>query len=116
MSGIVSVGDKFVILRCLGRTKPVVTDRESVREELTNDIREKKLRIAMAEEFDRIRESAQIDNFLAGSAQAGKTAARPSTASRAPLPTSSAGPAATSPRGAAPANVALPPGSPPKRR
>ena len=75
LSGIIAIGDKFVILRCQGHTKPVVTDFAAVADELRNDIHEKKLRIAMAEEFDRIRESAQIDNFLAGTTQGGKRVA-----------------------------------------
>ncbi|MEO8497621.1 MAG: peptidylprolyl isomerase [Planctomycetota bacterium] len=81
LSGILNVGDKFVILRCLGRTKPVVQDFNAVKGELFKDIHEKKLRIAMADEFDRLKETAQIDNFLAGTSQSGRkigpTASRP---------------------------------------
>jgi len=108
MSGVVAVGDKFVILRCQGRTKPVVTDRASVIEELQKDIHEKKLRLAMATEFDRLRDAAQIDNFLAGATQSGhRMSANPSTR---PSPSStSAGPAApTQPRAVAPTNFAAP--------
>ena len=67
-----AVGDKFIILRCLGRTQPVVNDLETVREELTKDLREKKLRLAMARQFDELQASAQIDNFLVGSSQPGR--------------------------------------------
>ena len=81
LSGILNVGDKFVVLRCLGRTKPVVQDFNAVKGELYKDIHEKKLRIAMADEFDRLKDSAQIDNFIAGTSQSGKkigsTASRP---------------------------------------
>lgn len=72
LSGIVAMGDKFIIMKCLGRTQPVVEKMADVQSELTADIREKKLRLAMATEFDKIRASAQIDNFLAGTSQAGK--------------------------------------------
>lgn len=72
LSGILNVGDKYVILKCLGRTKPVVKDFNAVRNELYKDIHEKKLRIAMADEFDRLKESARIDNFLAGTTQSGR--------------------------------------------
>ncbi len=75
LSGIIAIGDQFVILRCLGRTQPVVTDFNLVKNELYAELQEKKLRIAMAEEFDRLRESAQIDNFLAGTSQAGTRSA-----------------------------------------
>jgi parvulin-like peptidyl-prolyl isomerase len=72
ISSVLAMGDKYIVLRCLGRTKPVVEDISLVREELENDIREKKLRLVMTREFDRLRQSAQIDNFLAGTTQAGK--------------------------------------------
>jgi parvulin-like peptidyl-prolyl isomerase len=75
LSGIIAVGDQFVILRCLGRTQPVVTDFNLVKNELHAELHEKKLRIAMAKEFDRLRESAQIDNFLAGTSQLGTRSA-----------------------------------------
>jgi parvulin-like peptidyl-prolyl isomerase len=69
LSGIVAVGDNYVILRCNGRTQPVVKEFAAVKDELFKDIQEKKLRLAMAKEFDRLKETAQIDNFLAGSSQ-----------------------------------------------
>jgi parvulin-like peptidyl-prolyl isomerase len=72
VSGVIATGDKYVVLRCLGRTEPVVKEMEVVKDELLDDIREKKLRVAMAKEFDRIRKSAQIDNFLEGTVQAGQ--------------------------------------------
>lgn len=84
ISSILSVADKFIILRCLGRTKPVVQEFATVEQELVNDIREKKLRLAMASEFDRLKESAQIDNFLAGTSQPGRRAA---AGRRATVPT-----------------------------
>jgi len=81
LSGIIAIGDQYVILRCLGRTKPVVTDFNLVQDELQKDLREKKLRIAMAQEFDRLQDTAQIDNFLAGSSQLG---VRPAAATASP--------------------------------
>lgn len=72
MSGLIAIEDKYVILKCLGRTRPVVTEFEAVKDELYNDLQEKKLRIAMAKEFDRLKEGAQVDNFLAGTSTAGK--------------------------------------------
>lgn len=72
LSGILNVGDKYIILKCLGYTKPKVTSFEAIKNELYKDIHEKKLRIAMAEQFDRLKESAQIDNFLAGTSQSGR--------------------------------------------
>lgn len=65
LSGIVSTGDKFVILRCLGRTEPIVDDLKAVQSELSKAVFEKKLRVAMAEEFDRLKDSAKVQNMLA---------------------------------------------------
>lgn len=80
LSPILSVGDKFVILKCLGRTKPVVSELTAeVRQELTGDLTEKKLRASMNKEFDRLKEEAQVDNFLAGSSQPGKRSKASST-------------------------------------
>ncbi len=70
LSGIVQVGDKFLILKCEGRAEPIGVSMGEVVAELKQDIFEKKLRLAMSGEFDRIRASARIDNYLAGTTQA----------------------------------------------
>lgn len=70
LSGIVQVRDKFLVLRCEGRTEPVKVGLDVVREDLARDIYEKKLRIAMSEKYESIREHSRIDNFLAGTSHA----------------------------------------------
>jgi parvulin-like peptidyl-prolyl isomerase len=87
LSGIVAVEGKFVILHCIGRTKPVVTDFESVKEELFVDLREKKLRTAMAMEFQRLKEDAHVDNYITGTLHVEK-ASRPSQVDRNVIPAS----------------------------
>lgn len=77
LSGLIHAGDQIVILRCRGRTTPEVQDFNAVRDELYKDILEKKLRLAMAKLFDHLKETAQIDNFLAGTSQSGKPAMPP---------------------------------------
>lgn len=73
LSSIIASEDSYVILRCTGRTTPVVAKLDDeVRAELTKEIHEKKVRVAMAAEFDRLRESAQVDNYLAGTFQTPK--------------------------------------------
>lgn len=69
LSGVVQVGDKYVILKCEGRTEPVEVNMREVQAILTQDILEKKLRIAMSQRYDEIRRSASIDNYLAGTTQ-----------------------------------------------
>lgn len=77
ISGLVNVGDYWIVLYCIGRTTPVVQDFDAVKDELYKDLLEKKLRIAMDQLFSDLRESAQIDNFLAGTSQPGRQAAAP---------------------------------------
>lgn len=69
LSGIIQLGERFVILKCEGHTEPVDVDLQEVRQILSKDIYEKKLRIAMGEQFDAIHAEARIDNYLAGTSQ-----------------------------------------------
>ena len=73
LSKIVQAGEHWIILYCLGRTTPRVTDFEAVKTELHKNIFQKKLQVAMTEEFERLRTTSQIDNFLTGTSQAGKS-------------------------------------------
>jgi parvulin-like peptidyl-prolyl isomerase len=66
LSGIIQVGDKFVILRAEGRTEQIDIDMAQVREILHSDIYEKKMRLAMSAKFASIRENSRVDNYLAG--------------------------------------------------
>jgi parvulin-like peptidyl-prolyl isomerase len=70
LSGVVQVGDKYIILKCEGRTEPVQVNPAEVQTVLQQDIHEKKLRLAMGEEFEAIRRRARIDNYLAGTSTA----------------------------------------------
>lgn len=88
LSKVVQVGEHWVILFCLGRTEPVVTDFDAVKEELGKMILEKKMRLAMSDRFQGLRADAQIDNFLAGTSQPGREAvnvARENSKTRVPL-------------------------------
>lgn len=70
LSGVIQVGDKFVVLKCEGRTQPVEVNPAEVHNVLYQDIYEKKLRVAMAERFEKIRSQSRIDNYLAGTSHA----------------------------------------------
>lgn len=74
LSGLINVGQQWIILKCLGFTEPVVVNPEDVKEELYKDILEKKTRVTMNKRFSEIHGSAQIDNFLAGTTQTGSKA------------------------------------------
>jgi parvulin-like peptidyl-prolyl isomerase len=70
LSGIIQMGDKYIILRCEGRTERIAIHQDEVREILAKDIYEKKLRMAMSEKFESIREASRVDNYLAGTSHA----------------------------------------------
>lgn len=86
LSGVVQIADRFMVILCEGFTEPAAVSFEEVRDELYDDIFEKKQRIEMARHFTHLRESAAIDNFLAGTSQSpvaktakGKPGRMPST-------------------------------------
>ncbi len=64
LSGIIATGGKYIILRCQGFTEPVVSDPSAVRAELVRDLTEQKTNRAMAERFEQIKKSSEVDNFL----------------------------------------------------
>jgi parvulin-like peptidyl-prolyl isomerase len=70
LSPIVQLSDKFIILRCLGRTKPLDVQFDSVRQILYQDLYEKKLRLAMSERFEALQSAARIENRLTDKTQA----------------------------------------------
>jgi hypothetical protein len=77
LSGIVQIADRFMVLFCEGYTEPSAVSFAEVRDELYDDIHEKKQRIEMGRYFSHLRESAAIDNFLAGTSQSPADRARP---------------------------------------
>jgi parvulin-like peptidyl-prolyl isomerase len=75
LSGVVQVADRFMVIFCEGFTEPSKVEFAEVRNELYEDIFEKKQRIEMARHFSHLRESATIDNFVAGTSQSPTRAA-----------------------------------------
>jgi len=69
LSGIVQIADRFMVLLCEGYTEPAAVKFAEVRDELYEDIHEKKQRIEMSRYFSHLREAAAIDNFLVGTSQ-----------------------------------------------
>jgi parvulin-like peptidyl-prolyl isomerase len=100
LSGIIQLGDKFVILKCEGRTDGVEVKPQDVHDVLYQDIFEKKLRMAMSDKFNEIRSQARIDNYLANTSQS-PDRAKPDTVGDVPtrhldqavLPTAGSAPA-----------------------
>jgi len=72
LSGLVHIGDNWIILHCLGQTTPTPINFEDVRDEIYSDILEKKQRIAMARMFNNVQKTAKTDNFLDNTSTAGR--------------------------------------------
>ena len=72
ISAIVQNKQYWFIMRCKGYTEPLVQDFDAVKADLRKDIFHKKLVIAIDKYFGRMRSSAQIDNFMAGTSQTGR--------------------------------------------
>jgi len=85
LSGVIQIADRFMVLFCEGFTEPVEVTFAEVRDELHRDILEKKQRIEMGRYFTHLRQSATIDNFLAGTSQS------PVASRQAPRPMPAAG-------------------------
>ncbi len=64
LSGLVHIGDNWIVLHCLGSTTPTPINFEEVKDEIFADLLEKKQRIAMAKMFSSVQETGKIDNFL----------------------------------------------------
>ncbi len=65
MSGVVQIGTgRYVILKCEGRTEPVVTDIEEVRNSLVDQLTEAKTQQSVAKVFEKIKEQTRVDNYL----------------------------------------------------
>lgn len=77
LSGIIATGDKYIIMRSQGLTKPVVEEIEAVRAELERDLLEKKINIAMGLKFDELKQAAEIDNFFSTSKEPPRVATLP---------------------------------------
>jgi len=73
LSGIFQLGDKFVILRCEGRTKPPAVAFADVRNDIYQDLYAKKLQGAMAKKFEELKEAAEVTNFVAGTTHSPKS-------------------------------------------
>jgi len=87
ISGIIDVGNqRYVILYCEGHTAPVKVEFAQVRDLIYEDIREKKLRLAMANYFDKLQDSATIDNYLAGTSRSPAKRQQAAQASKQQLP------------------------------
>ncbi len=65
ISPVIQVGTQFLILRCEGRTEPLVTSIDDVRTELEDDLKERKTQELVAGLFNQLKSEIRVDNYLA---------------------------------------------------
>jgi foldase protein PrsA len=55
---------RFVVLKCEGRTEPVVTDMTQVEDAIRQNLEEEKTQLAVAKVFEKLKKEARVDNLL----------------------------------------------------
>ncbi len=67
ISPLIEIGhNQYVILKCEGHTKPIVTDIREVQEQLYQEILEEKTQEAVAKIFEIIKKQSSIVNYITG--------------------------------------------------
>ena len=66
LSDIVTVGQTFIIMYCLGQTQPDNIPLADVKDLIIKDVRQKKIDVLMAEQVEQIMESGTWENLLSG--------------------------------------------------
>jgi parvulin-like peptidyl-prolyl isomerase len=75
LSPILDMGrGQYVVLFGLGPTEPTRVTFDEVKQQIYEDIREKKQRLKMAEYFQKLQDEATVDNYLAGTSRTPKRA------------------------------------------
>lgn len=64
VSPIITLGPRYIILLCEGRTTPVVTEISEVWDELYDMVNERKIQAGVAKVFEGLKENARVDNML----------------------------------------------------
>jgi parvulin-like peptidyl-prolyl isomerase len=73
LSPILDMGHgQYVVLFGLGLTKPTDVSFDDVKQQIYEDIREKKQRLKMADYFQKLQDEATVDNYLAGTSHTPK--------------------------------------------
>lgn len=71
ISGVIAWNDQYCILYKQGETTPILQDFAAVKDEIYNEIRSKKMNVAVRRKMDLLLKNAQIENFLEGSVSLG---------------------------------------------
>lgn len=65
ISGLIEIArGRYVILKCEGRTTPIVNDIEEVRDSLYDELKESKTQQAVGKVFEDLKKTTRVDNLL----------------------------------------------------
>ncbi len=76
ISGLIQVGNSYVILKCEGRTEQVVTDIKDVENELRLQLLEEKTQERIAVVFEDLKKQTRVDNYLTNTSTGGSNTAQ----------------------------------------
>ncbi len=82
LSDIVTVGQNFVIMLCLGQTEPTNVPLAQVKDEIIKDVTKKKLEVLISEKVEQLCAQATTENLLTGDVQSPKNAQAEPSAER----------------------------------
>ncbi|QDU12009.1 peptidylprolyl isomerase [Gimesia aquarii] len=72
ISGIIQIGlSRYAILKCEGRTEPVVTSIDEVKEQLLDQLTEEQTQEAVARVFDKLKRETRVDNYITNTSTGG---------------------------------------------
>jgi len=72
ISGIIQIGpSRYAILMCEGRTEPVVTSVDEVKNQLIDQLTEEQTQEAVARVFKKLKEDTRVDNYITNTVTGG---------------------------------------------
>ena len=84
LSDIVTVGQTFIIMYCLGQTQPDNIPMAEVKDLIIKDVRQKKIDVLMAELVEQIKENGTWENLLSGEVHTPRSALVPADNAQQP--------------------------------
>lgn len=98
ISPVMQLEDRYIILKCEKQTKPLVTDIEQVRADLTEQLRDEKIQESVGKTFAAIKAQAQIHNYMTQQSTSGAPGGVQQTSGTRAKPAAAARPAAAAPQ------------------
>ncbi len=72
ISGIIEIGlSRYAILLCEGRTEPIVSSIDEVKNQLMEQLTEEQTQEAVARVFEKLKEETRVDNYITNTTTGG---------------------------------------------